>query len=315
MARYKAVICGCGPRGLIHAQGFLANADRFDLAALCDLDPTRLQKAAAQTGSHGVKTIAYEKPVAVSLEEARQIRDACRAAGVRTIVSHQQKYGPHWQKLKALVDAGEIGELRTIHATSKAWLLQLGTHLVDYCMWYNGARPARWVLGQVHGKNKFTDSHPSPDYALGRMEFDNGVGCILECGTLAPETPETDKFWLKDAVNLYGAQGWGRVVTGGGWSAMTRSSGGAVLSGEGVFDPRHEQPLYIKELADWLDGKIERHCCDGELAYHGFEICMGILLSALERRRVDLPIDPMPSESIYDQLGRVLPVVPYEGEK
>jgi hypothetical protein len=149
---------------------------------------------------------------------------------------------------------------------------------------------------------------------MGQVMFDNGVRCILECGWLAPDTAEAERFWLKDAVNLYGTEGWARVVAGGGWKAMTKSSGGKVISGPGVFHPETDQPKYIKELADCLDNPDQTHSCNGELAYQGFEIAMAMCLSSLERRKIDLPIEPLPDEPILERLKEAVPDVPYEGE-
>ena len=104
MHRYRSVLVGCGGRGQSHALGLLANPDRFELVALCDQDDARLGALAAQLGisrgyadadamlaaerpdvlcfatppavrlqlvelgvRHGVKAIAFEKPLALSL--------------------------------------------------------------------------------------------------------------------------------------------------------------------------------------------------------------------------------------------------------
>lgn len=349
MNRYRVALLGCGPRGVIHANAFKANDDRFDLVALCDLDEAKLAKVAGEVGvektftdaeammadvkpdvfcfatlpdvrlpmielgvRHGVKAIAYEKPVATTLAEARRVRDLCREAGVKTIVSHQIKYGPHFQKVREIVDRWEIGPVHTIHATSKAWLLQLGTHMIDYAMWLNGGYRGIRVSGHVHGRGRLGDTHPSPEYALGQIEFANGSRLLLECGEEAPDTPETDMFWHKDAVNLYGQNGWARVLVGGGWSAMTKETGGQVISGPGVTSPPRDQVPYLRELADWLDDESSVHCCNGEVAYHGFELAMAVCLSALERRPIDIPIETLPEPTIFERLEKELPDVPRE---
>jgi len=338
--RYRVALVGCGPRGRDHAEAFLANSDRFELAALCDIDAERLQSLSAicegaepyedaermlsdvkpdvfcfatmphirlglvELGvRHHVKAIAYEKPMATSLAEARRIRDLCEGAGIKTIVSHQHKYGSHWRKVKEIIDGGEIGGIHTIHATAKGWLLQYGTHLVDYMMFLNGGSRATWVVGHVHGKEKLSDSHPSPDYAMAQFEFENGVRGIVECGTLAPDQPGDNAFWMNAGATAYGSEGYAQVIVGSGWRAVTRSSSG-LIEGPGAFDVKVDQPPYIRDLADWLDDPSKVHPCNGETAYHGFELVMGICLSGLERRRVTLPIEP--SEPIMERLQREL---------
>lgn len=336
MRKYSVALVGCGPRGRDHAEAFLENSDRFDLAALCDKDSERVQSLSSilnipetytdagvmlsserpdvfcfatlpqvrlelvELGiKHGVKAMAYEKPMATSLAEAQRIRDISREADVKTIVSHQHKYGSHWRKVKELIDSGEIGTVHTIHTTAKGWLLQYGTHLVDYMMFLNGGHRGLWVAGHVHGKEKLSDSHPSPDYAMGQIEFENGVRGIVECGTLAPDQPGKNTFWLNAGATAYGSHGYAQVIVGSGWRVVTKSSSGLVW-GSGEFDVAKDQPPYIRDLADWLDDPTDIHPCNGETAYHGFELVMGICLSGLERRKVSVPVES--SEPIMERL-------------
>jgi predicted dehydrogenase len=358
MARYKTVIVGCGRRGMFHAMGFSADRDRFDLAACCDLDATRLADFARQFAiprtygdaeemlgrekpdvlcfatlpevrlplielglRHGVKAIAFEKPMATELAEAHRIHTLCRQAGIKVIVSHQQKYGKHWQKTKEIVDSGEIGEIVKIHATARAWLSQLGTHLMDYMLWFNGGSRVKWVIGHAQGTQMLDDSHPSADFVLGTMEFENGVRGVIECGAHAPHFVPGDNplrslpFWTDSSVTVHGTLGYARVVTGNGWQAVTRSSGGKVLSGEGNFDPGYEQLPYIRELGDWLDGRRDGHACNLDITYHGFEATMALYISSLERRKVDLPLETIPSSPIIPRLRKTLPAsLEYEGQ-
>ncbi|MBV9673708.1 MAG: Gfo/Idh/MocA family oxidoreductase [Verrucomicrobia bacterium] len=348
--RYKVVIAGCGPRGEFHAEGFLKNKDRFELTACCDLDVERLQAFGNRFGvsdrytdaetmldrerpdifcfatlpairlplvelgvKYGVKAIAFEKPMATELTEAREIYDLCQRAGVKFIVSHQQKYGPHWREAKKIVQNGDIGEVTKIHATSRAWLSQLGTHLLDYMLWFNDRKKVRWVTGQAFGTQMLTDSHPSPDFVFGTIQFANGVRGIIECGAHAPRLIPGDNvlrspnFWFDSSITVHGTHGYTEVVTGTGWRAITKDSAGKLLSGEGAFDPLRDQPLYLNDLADWMDGLTDSHPCDGDITYHGFEAAFGLCISALERRRVFLPLETVPKDSLIARFKAELP--------
>jgi predicted dehydrogenase len=350
MHKYRVCLAGCGPRGAFHAEGFLGNPNRFDLVACCDIDAGRLAafrerfaipRAYADANAmlaqekpdvfcfatlpdvrmelvelgvrHNVAAIAFEKPMAQDLAEARAIRDTANRHGIKLIVSHQQKYGPHWQKVKAIVDSGEIGRIEKIHATARSWLSQLGTHLIDYMIWFNGGTQIDWVDGLSHGTAMLADSHPSPDYTFGQVKFANGVRGIIECGAQAPHFIPGDgafrsqAFWFDNSVTIHGTHGYARVITGGGWLAITRSSQGEVLSGEGTFNPSYEQPLYLRDLADWLDDPSRVHPCNGDVSYHGFEASMALYLSTIERRRIDLPLAALPSGSLIERLRAVLP--------
>jgi len=324
---YRVMVVGVGKRGKHHAIAF-KNNPRFELAGIADSSAEQLAKAAAELGvqktslqpltlakelqpdvfcfctppsirlelirtgiASGAKLIAYEKPMALSMNEAMEIRRAVNAAGVKTVVSHQHRYGEHYRKVKEIVDSGAIGRVHTIHAYSSGWFLHLFTHLVDYMRWYNRNAPAEWVMAQAAGRGKLADNHPSPDYIGGFIQFENGVRGILECGAGAPDVPEVDYWWRKNRIAVYGTEGFAEVLTGGGWRAVTRTHQGE-MCGPGCMNYELEMPPYVEDIAQWLDDESCVHPCNGESAYDGFEIAMGMLRSVAQRGQVKLPLGP-----------------------
>lgn len=254
----------------------------------------------------GAQLIAYEKPIAFSMNEAIQIRKAANDAGVKTVVSHQHRYGQHYQKVKEIVESGALGRVHTVYGHAGGWMLHLFTHLVDYMRWYNNNAPAEWVMGQAAGCGKLTDNHPSPDYIGGFIQFANGVRGIIECGAGAPDVPEVDYWWRKNKIAIYGTEGFAEVLTGGGWRAVTRGQG--AISGEGCMNYNLDMPPYVEDIARWLDDDNQVHPCNGESAYQGFEITMGMLRSVVQRGQVRLPLEPGLPE--LEELVRVLPERP-----
>jgi predicted dehydrogenase len=320
-ARYRAVLVGCGARGRSHALGLLANPDRFELAAVCDLEQERVAALAHALGVARIYTdpdamlaaerpdvlcfatagraflgrarraaIAFEKPLALSLTEARRIVDLC-ARDVRAVVCHQLKHTAPWQRVKKIVEAGGIGEIRLLHATARPSMLRVGTHLVDAVLWLSGAR-ARSVLGQTQGRAAYEEDHPCPDHVAGIVELDSGARAVLEIGSLAPRHLDDGDFWQDVAVTVWGTHGFARVVLGAGWQAVTRGSGGRVQTGPADSSPG--EPEHLRLLADWLDDPRRVHPSSLEISYHGFEILIGMAMSSLERRRVELPISGTP---------------------
>ncbi|MFY9528288.1 MAG: Gfo/Idh/MocA family oxidoreductase [Candidatus Acidiferrales bacterium] len=337
--KYTVAICGTGKRGRVHTE-FFHKDDRFQVVALCGRDPQRLEAAALLAANpekyrdparmlretrpdvfcfctppslrlpfiqlgveHRVKLIAYEKPMATSFNEAAEIAELCGKAGVKTVVSHQIKYGEHFQKVKEIIASGALGRVQTVYGTTLGWLLQMGTHVVDYCRYFNGEAEAEWVFGQVTGSEKLTDSHPSPDFALGEIQFSNGVRGIVEIGNLAPDVPEVEYFWHKVRIGAQGTEGFAEALIGGGWRAVTRNSDG-ITSGPGAWNAQHDQPPYIRDIALWLDDEKRVHPCNGESAFKGFEIVMAICRSAIERRKISIPLER--GEPEIQQLGRIL---------
>ena len=338
--KYSVVVVGCGKRGMHHADAFFKNP-RFQLVGLCDIDQGRLEAAAKQFGNPetslsagqllkkvkpdvfcfctlpnlrlemvrlgveaGAKLIAFEKPTALSTNEALEIMNLVRKAGVKTTISHQHRYGEHYKKVKEIIASGAIGRVHTVYGTATGWMMHMMTHLIEYTRWFNDCAEAEWVVGQAAGKEKFKDNHPSPDYVAGVIQYANGVRGIVEAGDGAPDVSEVDYWWRKCRMGAQGTEGFAEVLTGGGWRAITRDSGG-VISGTGCMDYAHDTPPYVEEIADWLDDPKKVHPCDGESAYKGFEIMMAICRSVVERGKVKLPLGP--GEPELEALERSLP--------
>jgi predicted dehydrogenase len=324
---YTVAIAGMGKRGTHHAEAFAADP-RFEIVGLCDIDQERLDAAAETFGvsytntdaeqmlsdvkpdvftfctlpsirlpfirlgvEAGVQLIAYEKPMATSTNEAIAIHDLLTSAGVKSVVSHQHRYGEHYQKVKEIVDSGAIGRVHTVYGHATGWMMHMMTHLIDYVRWYNDNAEAEWVVGQAAGTEKFADLHASPDYIAGLIQFENGVRGIVECGEGAPDVPEVDYWWRKCRIGAQGTEGFAEVLTGGGWRAITRDSGG-VISGPGGMDYAHDMPPYVRQIAEWLDDPAQVHPCNGESAFRGLQIMMAIIRSVVQRGKTTLPLGP-----------------------
>lgn len=322
---YTVAIAGLGKRGLHHAEAFAANP-RFRIVGLCDIDAARAEAAKEKFGDAytstdaidmlaqtkpdifcfctlphirlplikagvdaGVKLIAFEKPFATSTNEALQMIQLLRQAGIKSVVSHQHRYGEHYQKVKEIIASGAIGRVHTVYGHATGWMLHMMTHLIDYASWYNDYADAEWVVGQADGLEKFSDNHPSPDYISALIQFSNGVRGIIECGAGAPDVPEVDYWWRKCRIGAQGTEGFAEVLTGGGWRAITRDSNG-LISGPGCMDYAHDMPPYIQDIASWLDDPAQVHPCNGETAFKGLQIMMAACRSAIQGGKVMLPL-------------------------
>lgn len=321
---YRVLVVGMGKRGLHHAAAFAANP-RFQVAGLCDIDRQRLEAAAARFGGPaagsdaaalardlkpdvfcfctlpnlrlpmiraaldaGARLIAFEKPVALTSAEMLTLRDLVRQAGAKAVVSHQHRYGKHYQKVKAIVASGALGRVHTVYGTATGWMTHMLSHLVDYSMWFNDYAPGIWAMAQAAGRSKLTDNHPSPDYLAGFVQFANGVRGIYECGAGAPDQPEVAKWWGKNRIGAQGTEGFAEVLTHGGWRAVTKSGG--FQSGEGAMNYDLDMPPYIQQMADWLDDGRKVHPCNLEHACLGAEVMFALQRSAAEGGQVALPL-------------------------
>jgi predicted dehydrogenase len=132
--------------------------------------------------------VYLEKPMAITVEGCDRILRAARASGARLMIGHNMRYMEFTRRMKALIDAGTIGEIMAVwvrhfisyggdayfrdwHAERKnttSLLLQKGAHDIDIIHWLAGGITRRVVgfggLG-VYGRlpRRPPDSQEPPD--------------------------------------------------------------------------------------------------------------------------------------------------------
>lgn len=145
-------VIGAGAIGPAHIKGYLRAADA-ELAAVCDVDKGRAEKAAAQYGIPGVYTdyrkmlaadvvdavsictpndthmpltlaaleagkhVLVEKPIAMSAKQARRMVDAAKKARRILMTAQSMRYSGKAQFLKGLIDSGRFGKIYYAKAT------------------------------------------------------------------------------------------------------------------------------------------------------------------------------------------------------
>jgi predicted dehydrogenase len=128
--------------------------ERPDFVSVCPRWPDRHAEMVVACAQAGVRGVLLEKPMAAALVECDRMLDACRHHGTRLAVAHGRRFDPWVQRLRALLAAGRIGELRAIAARGKGDqrggpedLLVLGTHVLDLARFLAG--DVAWAWGRV----------------------------------------------------------------------------------------------------------------------------------------------------------------------
>ena len=243
--------------------------------------------------------------------EAKKMTDLCVENNIKAVVCHQQKYLSQMQELKAKVERGDLGEIKKIFAETQPWSAQLGTHYIDYIIWANGGCRAKSVVGHVHGPATLKDNHPSPDYLLGEILFENGTRGYIECGYFSERHNPEIYADTDNRLTVWGTNGYAYAETDGFWGESSKATKGEFVSGKDPGWYNHQekqiQTPYYAEYADWLDDDSKRHSCDIETAFHGYEILEAIFLSALNNTRIDLPLTDFSYEPVLERMERELP--------
>ncbi|HEU0164959.1 MAG TPA: Gfo/Idh/MocA family oxidoreductase, partial [Thermomicrobiales bacterium] len=182
-ARYRAAVIGCGKMSRGHSRSYV-NSPRVDLVAGVDVfagardafstefgvattyeDPAEMLERekpdivsvctwpplhadlTVAAFEAGVKAVWCEKPMAVHMEDAERMVAAAKRAGGVLVINHQRRYVERYNRARALIDAGEIGDVTQITGIAGGDNLTDGTHLIDMTRYLLHDTPISKVFG------------------------------------------------------------------------------------------------------------------------------------------------------------------------
>jgi 1,5-anhydro-D-fructose reductase (1,5-anhydro-D-mannitol-forming) len=209
--------------------------------------------AAARAGKH----VLCEKPLALNIDDALAMVNACRAAGVVMATNHHLRNAVTHRKIRDLVREGAIGKplyARVFHAVYlpphlQGWrldkpqagggvILDITVHDADTLRFILGAEPVE-AIGMSQSASMAREG--LEDGVMAVLRFDNGVLAQLH-----------DAFTVKHAatgIEVHGDQG--SIV---GRNVMTQQPVGDVVlrnaSGEQAVAVDHEN-LYVRGVASF----------------------------------------------------------------
>jgi predicted dehydrogenase len=254
--------------------------------------------AAAEAGKH----LLVEKPMAITIEENRALRDAVARAGVRSIVSFVLRWNPLFENLKSLLAAGAVGQLfyaevdywhglgsnyqgavwAASRKTGGSAMLLAGCHAVDALRWFVGDEAVE-VTAVSNNPKKFYEYDAN---VVAMVKFCNGVigktSVLLDC-----EMPYAFN------IDLAGTQGtlrdnrlWSKKLLPGqtGWATLP------TILPDSPDVHHHPFDAEINALVDAVRTGRESHCNVAD-AYQTHELCLAIDRSLAEGGRpVRLPL-------------------------
>jgi UDP-N-acetyl-2-amino-2-deoxyglucuronate dehydrogenase len=194
---YRIGLIGCGRISQYHFDA-IEKVEGLQVAAVCDVDESRARAAGQKLGvpwftsaeklvqqkdvdlvtvcswsglhpEHGIlaanagKHVIVEKPMALSMESAEALVNACDVAGVRLFVVKQNRLNPPIRLLKNAVDLGRFGRIFAANVTvrwqrpqeyydAEKWrgtwkydggaIMNQASHYVDLVQWLVGQSPA-----------------------------------------------------------------------------------------------------------------------------------------------------------------------------
>jgi predicted dehydrogenase len=142
-----------------------------DLEAIAITTPVPTHAELALRVIEAGKHVFVEKPLAQSLEDAERVQQAADEAGVTLMVGHLLEYHPGLEKLKAIADSGDLGEIHYIYGNR----LNLGKLRADEnALWSLGAHDVSVVL-------RLAGEEPYDVRAVGESYMRDGVEDVVFC--------------------------------------------------------------------------------------------------------------------------------------
>jgi len=121
----------------------MLSTEKLDLVSICAPSRFHCELFCEVTTFAGVRGIFLEKPIALSLGQAKTMQAAMEESNVKVVVNHTRTFDPVWQQAKRLIDTGEIGEVSAINARwVEGWSFG-GSHLFDLVRYLINSRPVR----------------------------------------------------------------------------------------------------------------------------------------------------------------------------
>jgi predicted dehydrogenase len=199
-----------GARAVSSVAELLETADVVDV---CTPTPSHLEYTllAASAGKH----VVCEKPIALRLEDASAMIEACQTANIRLFIAHVVRFFPQYRAAQETVSSGQIGDLGVIRLKRAAYeprmagdnwfldesksgglIVDLMIHDFDYARWLGGE------VERVHARSARATMPSSPsDYALVTLRFKSGAMALIEGGWAYP------KGVFRTSIDIAGTDG------------------------------------------------------------------------------------------------------------
>jgi predicted dehydrogenase len=162
------------------------------------------------------KDVLVEKPFALNANEAAPVLAAARRNHRRLAVAYFRRFWPHFERAKAIIASGQLGQIVHVRATFQSWydpdpadpkawrvrrglsgggvLADAGSHRLDLLAWWFGA--PRRVFAEV---SMLTHRYDADDSVRLLIDFASGVGASASLHWNA-------RTWT-DEIHVNGTQG------------------------------------------------------------------------------------------------------------
>ena len=148
-----------------------------------------------EAAKHG-KHVICEKPLALTLEEADRMIEACEKAGVILGYAEELCFVPKFVHAKEIADSGAIGNVFFVkqceehagpysewffkaHTAGGGILMDMGCHSIEYCRYVMNKKKVKSVYAEM-GTYLHKDITKLEDHVIITLEFEDGTRAFCE---------------------------------------------------------------------------------------------------------------------------------------
>lgn len=177
---------------------------------------------AAEAGKH----VLCEKPSSLCASDTEEMVEACKRHGVLFAEAFMYRYHPKHQRIKEIIDSGEIGEIRGIHCTftyndangsdnvrfhkemGGGSLYDVGVYPISAARMYLKSEPEAVTVHAL-----FSEEHDNVDMmASGLLEFPHGVTLTFDCGMWAAHRSNMEILGTNGTIAMPKMFGWEKTA-------------------------------------------------------------------------------------------------------
>lgn len=310
-----------------HVPQYYDNLDQLIAESGCEVVdiclPNFLHCEATLKAAAAGKHVIIEKPLALTLEEADSMIEACKNAGVKLMYAEELCFAPKYERVRHMVKEGAVGDIYMLKQGEKHngphsdWfydknlsgggvLMDMGCHAIAWFRWMLNNAKATSVyatMATVYHKGRTV----CEDNSVVIIEFENGVTAVAEnswakhggmddrCEVYGTGGVVYADLFMGNAAVSYSKQGYGYAMekadTTVGWSFT-------------IFEEVFNQG-YPHELRHFIQciQQNKTPLVTGEDGRAVLEILYAAYASAKEGKKIYLPFHPKVSKPIDLWLG------------
>ena len=241
--------------------------------------PTTLHKEVALDSLSAGVNILVEKPLADTIEAAREIVNEAEKKRLKLLVGHIERFNPAVKRLKEIIEEGILGEIASISCrrvgpyTPRTYdtgvILDLGTHDIDIIS-YLYKEKVREVYAIAGSEFRSFEDHASL-----MLRFNNGNAGVIEANWLTPHKVRRLSAVGQEGVATLDFLEQKVIIQDKQWSREAKVE--------------HEEPL-MREIKHFIDvvKNDKEPLVSGEDSIHALAVALAAIRSYQEGRIVKL---------------------------